>query len=219
MLINDIGSEEAGLELGMTDDADNADRSEDDDLWERHVPYSKGDWLETIGDSSLRIARVRKAYWSRNSDGEDKLYGDLWLYNFNGDRTGRESPAFDGPRSYEPFCDLSDYQRIAEPQFPIELHSYPTGEGTYTFRYQTKAKVLGPRKPRKKATSIKAVAQVVVVESNNGFDPEVEARALKIAAETLRDTARTLPAETRGAIIEKAEHLESQAAALLAPAD
>jgi hypothetical protein len=219
MLINDIGSIEAGLELGKTDDAANADENENVDLLDRHVPYSKGDWLETGGDGHLQIARVRKAYWSRTSDGETKLYGDLWLYNFNGDRTGRESPAMDGPRSFEPFCDLSDYQRIAEPQFPIELHSYPTGEGTYTLRYQTKAKVLGPRKPRKKATSIKPVAQVVVVESNNGFDPEVEARALKIAAETLRDTARTLPAETRGSIIEKAEHLEDQAAALLAPTD
>lgn len=198
---------------------DKADESEADNLWERHVPYSKGDWLETTGDSQVRIARVRKAYWSRDSNGEAKLYGDLWLYNYNGDRTGRESPAFDGPRSYEPFCDLSDYQRISEPEFPIELHSHPTGEGTYTFRYQSKAKVLGPRKPRKKPVSVKPVAKVAVVESNNGFDPEVEARALKIAAETLRDTARSLSADARAVVIEKAERLESQAASMLAPAD
>ncbi len=198
---------------------DKTDVSESENLWERHVPYSKGDWLETTGDSQVRIARVRKAYWSRDTNGEPRLYGDLWLYNYNGDRTGRESPAFDGPRSYEPFCDLSDYQRISEPEFPIELHSYPTGEGTYTFRYQSKAKVLGPRKPRKKKVSVKPVSKVVVVNSNNGFDPEVEARALKIAAETLRDTARTLPAESRAPIIEKAEGLERQAASLLAPTE
>jgi hypothetical protein len=195
------------------------DESENVDLWERHVPYSKGDWLESTGDSQLQIARVRKAYWSRDTNGEPKLYGDLWLYNYNGDKTGRESPAFDGPRSYEPFCDLSDYQRIDEPEFPIELHAHDTGENTYTFRYQSKAKVLGPRKPRKKAERVKPVAKVVVVESNNGFDPEAEARALKIAAETLRDTARTLPAEARALIIEKAVGLERQAASILAPAD
>ena len=66
---------------------------------------------------------------------------------------------------------------------------------------------------------MKPVSKVVVVNSNNGFDPEVEARALKIAAETLRDTARTLPAESRAPIIEKAEGLERQAASLLAPTE
>ncbi|TLX16408.1 hypothetical protein [Rhizobium sp. MHM7A] len=198
---------------------DNSNENPAVDLRELHVPYSKGDWLETTGESQLQIARVREAYWYRNSDGEVKLYGDLWLYNYNGDRIGRESPALGGPQTYEPFCDLSSYQRIEEPEFPIGLHAYDTGETSYTFRYQTKAKVLGPRKPRKKAKPVKAVAKVVVVESNNGFDPQAEARALKIAAENLRDTARTLPAEARALVIEKAEGLERQAAALLSPAD
>lgn len=187
------------------------------DLRELHVPYSKGDWLETTGDSQLQIARVREAYWSRNSAGEVKLYGDLWLYNYNGDRTGRESPVMGGPRTYEPFCDLEGYQRIQEPEFPIGLHAHDTGETSYTFRYMTKAKVLGPRKPRKKSKVPTPVTQVV--ESNNGFDPEAEARALKIAAETLRDTARSLPNEAMGLLIEKAEGLERQAAVLLAPSD
>lgn len=189
------------------------------DLRELHVPYSKGDWLETTGDSQLQIARVREAYWARNSDGEVKLYGDLWLYNYNGDRIGRDSPAMGGPRTYEPFCDLSEYQRIAEPEFPIGLHAHDTSETSYTFRYMTKAKVLGPRKPRKKAVPARVVSKVVVVESDNGFDPQAEARALKIAAENLRDTARALPAEARALVIEKAEGLERQAAALLSPAD
>jgi hypothetical protein len=189
------------------------------DLRELHVPYSKGDWLETTGEGQLQIGRVREAYWYRDSDGEVKLYGNLWLYNYNGDRTGRESPAMGGPTKYEPFCDLSDYQRIEEPEFPIGLHAHDTGETSYTFRYMTKAKVLGPRKPRKKAVPVKAVATVVVVESDNGFDPQAEARALKIAAENLRDTARALPVEVRAMVIEKAEGLEKQADALLAPAD
>lgn len=200
-------------------DTSNKNNSPTVDIYQLHVPYSKGDWLETTGDRQLRIARVREAYWSRDSDGEVKLYGDLWLYNYNGDRTGRDSPAMGGPRTYEPFCDLSEYQRIAEPEFPIGLYAHDTSETNYTFRYMTKAKVLGPRKPRKKAAPVKAIAKVVVVESDNGFDPQAEARALKIAAENLRDTARALPVEARALVIEKAEGLERQAAALLSPAD
>jgi hypothetical protein len=197
--------------------ADASNKNQMADLRELHVPYSKGDWLETTGDRQLQIARVRQAYWYRGSDGSVKLYGDLWLYNYNGDRTGRESPAMGGPRTYEPFCDLSEYQRIEEPEFPIGLHAYDTGKTSYTFRYQTKAKVLGPRKPRKKAEPVELVTKMVVVESNNGFDPQAEARALKIAAENLRDTARSLPVEARALVIEKAEGLERQAAALVTP--
>jgi len=199
--------------------ADISNESPMTDLRELHVPYSKGDWLETTGERQLQIARVRKAYWSRNSDGEVKLYGDLWLYSYDGDKIGRESPALGGARSYEPFCDLSDYRRIEEPEFPIGLHAFDTGDTSYTFRYQTKAKVLGHRKPRKKAVPVKAVSKVIVVESDNGFDPQAEARALKIAAENLRDAARTLPDGARELVIEKAIGLENQAAALLAPVD
>ena len=189
------------------------------DIRDLHVPYSKGDWLETTGDGSLQIAQVRQAYWNRSLDGELRLYGDLWLYNYNGDRTGRESPSMGGPRTYEPACDLSDFQRIEEPEFPIGLHPHNIGETTYTYRYMTKAKVLGHRKPRKKPKLVPVVAKIVVVESNNGFDAETEARALRIAAENLRDTARALPPEARPLLIQKAEGLEKQAAALLTPAD
>jgi hypothetical protein len=192
------------------------DSVEPDDL---HVPYSKGDWLETTGDAHLQIAQVRKAYWYRNSSGEVKLYADLWIYNYNGDRIGRESPALDGPRTYEPHCDLEEFQRIQEPEFPIGLHRYDTSETSYTYRYQTKAKVLGPRKPRKKTKVHQPIAKVVIVESTNNFDPQAEARALRIAAENLRDAARSLSTEARAPVIEKAENLERQAAALLAPAD
>lgn len=189
----------------------------DTDLYDLPLPYSKGDWLETLDDVSLRVAMVRKCYWYRNHEGELALYGDLWMYDFEGTRIGRVSPVQGGPRSYEPFCELSGYRRIKEPQFPIELCQVPTGELTYTFAYRTRAKLLGPRKPRKRVKLHPARAVVTVKESDNGFDPQAEARALRIAAENLRDMARNMSAEVKPELIERAKKLEAEADNLVAP--
>jgi hypothetical protein len=193
-----------------------ASQSQINDLDELSVPYRKGDWLETSGDQTLRIVQVRKAYWYRDSSGKIGLYGDLWIYDYSGDKLGRVSPSMGGPTSFEPYCDLSDYQRIAEPRFPIELCQVPTSETTYTLAYKSNAKVLGFRPVRKKVKVV-AKAAVAPAKNDNLFDPETEARALRLAAENLRDVARTMDVGSRATLIERAIALESQAERLLSP--
>lgn len=77
-------------------------------------PFKPGDWVAGIGDHR-RLAKVKDV--SRDKGGEVLL--DLWLYDPDGTRIGRESPALGGPRTFEPSCDAQAWERIARPAFPV----------------------------------------------------------------------------------------------------
>jgi hypothetical protein len=68
------------------------------------------DWL--LSRSSNRFGQAKDVY--------DGLV-DVVLYSLSGDRIGRESPAFDGPKGFEPACEQSDWVLLAErPRFPVQ---------------------------------------------------------------------------------------------------
>lgn len=67
-----------------------------------------------------RIARVKHVY----DDGSL----DLVLYQYDGIRIGRESPAMDGPTSFEPYCAAENWEPIGEPNFNA-LSDYRNGYG------------------------------------------------------------------------------------------
>ena len=165
-------------------------------------PVKPGDW---ISNDSGRVAKVKAVY---GSTGE--LCIDLWLYDRKGERTGRESPACGGPRSFEPACSWDGWFRIDEPTFPAPLRWVPCGDGKVTARH-----VAGKRLPDRAWTKpVRRRALAIVTHAVPGnIDAETQARARRIAAEELRDVARTLG---KG---DMADTLRSRAKALEAEAD
>lgn len=75
--------------------------------------FKVGDWV-TDGD---RIAKVKDTDESGNTL-------DLVLYDRMGNRIGRESPAFGGPRGFEPCCHAEHWRRIHEPVFPVPKYCF-----------------------------------------------------------------------------------------------
>lgn len=88
---------------------------------EAPLPFKPGDWVQGAGD---RVAYVRAVYRDR---GEVLL--DLVLYGWDGEKTGRESPACGGPRTFEPACGSDGWERIKAPNFPIRPTWVPDGNG------------------------------------------------------------------------------------------
>ena len=84
------------------------------------LPFRPSDW---VVNSAERVAQVKRVY----RDGVEVLL-DLVLYDKDGNRTGRESPACGGPRTFEPACDASGWERIERPSFPLEVHYVPVGD-------------------------------------------------------------------------------------------
>lgn len=113
-------------------------------------PYKPGDW---VADQSDNVAKVRDVY-----DCEGEILLDLVMYDRNGEKIGRISPACGGPRNYEPACSASIWERIEAPVFPLTLKWIPQEDGGKTARYWT-GKRLPPaqwqRKPRKIKISLK----------------------------------------------------------------
>jgi len=79
-------------------------------------PFKPGDWVAGIGDHR-RLAKVKDV--SRDEAGEILL--DLWLYDPEGARIGRDSPALGGPKTFEPSCVAQAWERIARPTFPVGM--------------------------------------------------------------------------------------------------
>ncbi|CAN7388779.1 hypothetical protein [Variovorax sp. LjRoot178] len=69
-----------------------------------------------------RVAKVREAYAPTKHEPEGAY--DLVIYARNGKKIGRESPAMDGPRGFEPFCSAENWQQIEEPRFPLDRYEY-----------------------------------------------------------------------------------------------
>lgn len=80
--------------------------------------FAVGDWVAQFdcNPQRPRIAKVRDEY-ADPIDKSQRLV-DLVLYEHNGTRIGRESPACGGPRGFEPACPASRWTPIEEPDFP-----------------------------------------------------------------------------------------------------
>lgn len=75
--------------------------------------FSEGVWVASTTDPDRpQIALVKDVY---ELDGE--LLLDLVIYDRNGTRVGRESPACGGPRNFEPACPAAHWEPIEEPNF------------------------------------------------------------------------------------------------------
>lgn len=77
----------------------------------------KGNWVFDGCQSFGRI--VNKPY-----EFSGVLHIDVALYNRDGERIGRESPACGGPTSFEPACTAEGWVVIEEPDFPISKRCY-----------------------------------------------------------------------------------------------
>lgn len=94
------------------------------------LPFKPGDWVH----DNTRVAKVKDVY-ACSSNGEVLL--DLYIYNLDGDRLGRTSPALGGPKTYEPCCSAKNWIRIPRPSFPLKLAwiSDPAKPGVKTMGY------------------------------------------------------------------------------------
>ncbi len=147
------------------------------------LPVRPKDW---ISNEAGRVAMVKAV---DVIDG--KVVVDLWLYDDRGRRTGRESPVCGGPRTFEPSCDWIGWHRIDKPTFPVPIKWVPNDEGGVTA-----AKVAGKRMPdrewvRPGIARVRRSAVRVPTPSGN-LDPVLQATALRIAAQEMRDVARKL---------------------------
>lgn len=91
------------------------------------LPFRPGDW---VTDENDRIAKV-KSVW--RAGGEVLL--DLWLHTHGGIKTGRETPAMGGPKTFEPACPADGWSRVAKPSFPIRLQWVTNDQGQRIARY------------------------------------------------------------------------------------
>ena len=116
-------------------------------MTDKPLPYKPNDW---VADTSDRVARVKSVYWDR---GEVLL--DLHMFERDGTRLGRVSPAMGGPRSFEPACSAEDWRRIAPPAFPIQIRWVNSG-GKRTAQYWA-GETLPPANwtPRKKKVPVR----------------------------------------------------------------
>ena len=117
------------------------------------LPFKPRDWVASRG-SHERVGRVKDVY---RLGGEVLL--DVVLFARDGTKIGRESEAMGGPRSFEPACEASAWERIAEPAFPVAL-VWAYGEDGRRVAVFRAAETLGPadwvRRPEQRATSRRA---------------------------------------------------------------
>lgn len=113
------------------------------------LPFKPGDWaVDPCGERVAKVVRVYRC-------GDDVLL-DLSIYSHKGDRLGRTSPAMGGPKRIEPACDAKNWERIAEPDFPITLKWVPGDDGKVSARYWAGNRlppanyIPRPRKPKAK---------------------------------------------------------------------
>jgi len=80
--------------------------------------FSVGDWIapeDAVGKlTNCRIAKIKTLY-----DEENTGFADLVMYAGDGTKLGRVSEPFDGPKTFEPFCELDGWVPIEKPKFPL----------------------------------------------------------------------------------------------------
>lgn len=182
-----------------------------DDQEEPVLPVALGDFVETKDLTHPRIGRVVHAYWVEE-DGKRVCKMDLSMFNLEGVNTKRESPPMGGPKAYEPWITYTDqWMRIKKPDFPVSLKWVPLedGSGQSIAQYVTGAKRLGDRTVRaRRKTKIEPPLAVAPKPPASDFDPELEVRSRRMAAQELRDVNRAMP---NAALVARAEQLEDEA--------
>ena len=175
------------------------------------LPVARGDWVESRDSTRPRIAKVVRSYWDTAPDGARRCIVDLALYSDEGTRIGRESPAAGGPRMYEPFLEYADWFRIEKPEFPVSLRWVDNGDGSRSARYVTGAKALPDRAVAPRVRAKAFAARSIPKNPNSDYDPELEVRSRRMAAQELRGVNARSP---DSALMERAERLENEARAI-----
>jgi hypothetical protein len=146
------------------------------------LPFKPGDWAV---DHIERVAKVKAVY----RDCEDILL-DLVIYDWKGNRVGRESPVCGGPRSFEPACDAKDWQRIARPAFPVTPKWMPNETGGVTARTWAGQRLPPANytpKPRRTPASAPATDPALRLALEQIADGHNDARALAKSVLRRRD--------------------------------
>jgi hypothetical protein len=76
-------------------------------------------------DQSGRVATVKEI---REFEGE--IVFDLIMYDRDGEKIGRTSPALGGPTTFEPMCSIEGWDRVVQPTFPMEPQWVVQSDGT-----------------------------------------------------------------------------------------
>jgi len=159
------------------------------------MPVRAGSWVQRQHDG--KVAQVRAAY---RDTSKGVVLVDLWFYTWSGDKTGRESDAMGGPRTYEPAIEYTgEWKRINNPTFPMRLSKTPDGDWSFLLPTIPDGNYL-PTKPRKPGLthSLRNQSRADLVLSH------------RMAAEELRQTIRDkkLTGETAAAILHRASQLD-----------
>lgn len=171
------------------------------------LPVAAGDWVASLDGTSFQIGKVRQSYRAGG-----QILIDLVVYDTEGNRVGRVSPAMGGPRTFEPAITYSGgFRRIEPPSFPIRrtMRNEPTDDPAWSrIVYDHHASVVG--KPERTVVPKRRRPGNGGGRRRTDFDPELERAALRRAAQELRDLARSQP-EAAAALKTRAGALEAEA--------
>lgn len=121
-------------------------------------------------DQSGRVATVKEIH-----EYEGEILFDLVMYDRDGTRLGRVSPALGGPRTFEPMCSIEGWERVAAPTFPMVPKWVNQPDGTNRAMYWSKR--LPPanwKKPKPRAVKLPA-----------GLIKDIENERLRLALEKI----------------------------------
>jgi hypothetical protein len=167
-------------------------------------PVKAGDWLGRFSSTGSldSVAKVKSVYLDR-CPGHEQVLVDLWIYDFQGNRLGRTSPPMGGPRTFEPACSLAGWTRISPPTFPICLKWVKQADGKFV------AGNSGP-KPLPFGTFKARPSRPKTAALVTPNEPQLDAPALRRAAQELRDVARQHPS-VADALVARAVVMETEA--------
>jgi len=86
-------------------------------------PFKKGQWIGDKDDELTPIFGVVKDCYPEGEDPNLFLL-DLYVYNPQGIKIGRRSPAMGGPTSFEPCISAERFKEIEEPNFPLKVDKF-----------------------------------------------------------------------------------------------
>jgi hypothetical protein len=79
--------------------------------------FAPDTWVARKGSNRPDLAKIKRVYFC--SYGQEWIM-DAVLYNEDGKKIGRKSPACGGPTNYEPALLCDDWMPIKKPEFPLE---------------------------------------------------------------------------------------------------
>lgn len=84
----------------------------------------------TWATNGSRLGKIKEAYAPDGSSPSGAY--DVVIYDRDGKRVGRDSPALGGPKQFEPCCSADLWRGIKAPKFPLSRHAYLDELVTYT---------------------------------------------------------------------------------------